>query len=520
MVFKPERIGMFLEFLKKQVSLKIAFFSSGLLAFVAILFTLLVAYMEPSIAQGHAVGFFVLFSLFFICLQTTLVIISSNLFIGRPLNKLMHSMQRVKEGRLDERCPVASDDEIGELSEGFNDMVQGLGQVNESRKQIQQRLIKAEENLKYKLELEAKARIIERMNSELTGAFNDVSLLYTVSQYLNSILEFEELVSKVQKIFNEKFYCDAFGFYLFSSVDQKLKLVAHKKLKQGDALLGKSLVMESGSVSQKTIKRKRSFYINDLTLNTGIQLAAVEEGLRGAVFSVPLIVRDEIIGLLTVCRKNKNSFSPTDRQSLDSIASQMAVAYDRSELYTQTKEMSVRDELTGVYNRRHFHQVLRHEIKRAERFDRDVSLLMIDMDHFKTFNDTYGHLKGDEILKCLTKLLEENVREVDLIARFGGEEFVIILPSTSLKDAIQVANKLRKIVRSQLKRLMKDGEQLRIGQHNDLTVSIGVSSYPAVAMTPKDLINTADMALYRAKKDGRDLVRHYADPVVMKDMLA
>ncbi|MDO8518802.1 MAG: GGDEF domain-containing protein, partial [Deltaproteobacteria bacterium] len=181
---------------------------------------------------------------------------------------------------------------------------------------------------------------------------------------------------------------------------------------------------------------------------------------------------------------------------------QVAIAYSRTMLYMKTKELSVTDDLTGVFNRRHFQQVLRMEWKRASRFERPLSLLMIDADHFKSFNDRFGHLVGDKILKQLAQLLLRNVREVDAVARFGGEEFVVVLADTELKDAVAVAEKLRKLVET--------GEDLPDGVDFDgLTVSIGVSSYPEMADSEEELINTADLALYQAKGTGRNRVKGY-----------
>lgn len=171
-------------------------------------------------------------------------------------------------------------------------------------------------------------------------------------------------------------------------------------------------------------------------------------------------------------------------------------------------ELSVRDELTGVYNRRHFQQMLNIEIKRAERAQRNVSLLMIDVDRFKQFNDTYGHVKGDELLTRLTVLLQSHLREGDLLARYGGEEFVVMLTDATLRDATKVAEKLKLLVQSELRIDISDRRFCRIGR-TQITVSVGVSSYPLCAANQKGLIETADIAMYQAKRDGRNLCRCY-----------
>lgn len=309
--------------------------------------------------------------------------------------------------------------------------------------------------LKYRLELRRKTHIIEKMNHKLTEAFHSISLLYTVSQYLSAVLDVEGVISSVQKIFTHQFQCDYFSLHLVSEQTSKLELVAE----QGQSR---------------------------------------EAGEPNSLISVPLMLLGEMIGVLAVSRHDKDSLTLTDRQSLESIASQIAVAYDRARLYSKSKELAIRDDLTGLYNRRHFYQMLDGELKRARRVGRHVSLLMIDADRFKKFNDDFGHLKGDECLKGMANLLKSNLREGDLLARFGGEEFVVMLTDADLNQSFQVAEKLRTLVQDELEITIPGQDMARA------TVSIGVSSYPDCAGNLHDLIDTADMALYQAKDGGRN----------------
>lgn len=237
-----------------------------------------------------------------------------------------------------------------------------------------------------------------------------------------------------------------------------------------------------------------SLHISDFSLEIPTRVVSAGK-MDSLTTELRLIAADETIGLLKVG-------AYPNRQLLESVVNQMAIAISRSKLYMKTKELSVTDELTGVFNRRHFGQALRLEWKRASRFDRPISLLMIDADHFKSFNDRFGHLMGDKILKELAQLFLRNVREVDTVARFGGEEFVIVLADTDLKDALTVAEKLRGLIET--------GNDLPDGKDFEgLTVSIGVSSYPEMADSEEELINTADLALYQAKESGRNKVIGY-----------
>lgn len=500
-----------MNFIRKHVGLKIAVLTVSATLVVDILAGLVLRQMNMSLPAQNLLGVFTLFSLFFFFFQLVLIVLLVNLFITRPLQRLYHGMQKVEAGNLLVECESESSDEFGEMSTSFNKMVKGLREMNETRKRIEQRLIKTEESLKYKVALEEKAKIIERMNSELTDAFNNVALLYTVSQYLNSVLDVKELSQSVQKIFEERFKCDQYALYFLNSPEDDLLLSCHKGFQVKNA--ADTHIRIGEGIAGKVAEHARTFYYEDVhkAVLDDVGPAELEKQIQGAVFSLPLQVRGTLIGVLSVVRATDVGFTPTDRQSLYSIASQIAVAYDRCKLYTRTKELAVRDELTGIYNRRHFQQMLELEFKRAERYKRHISLLMIDVDHFKKFNDTFGHLKGDELLKQMAKLLRKNLREIDVLARYGGEEFVVMLADTSLSDGINVANKLRELVKNQLKSeampaLVAAGPA---PQPFSISISVGVSAFPECATTPEELLNSADMALYVAKRNGRNQVYAY-----------
>src|SRR5262249_20204166 len=152
------------------------------------------------------------------------------------------------------------------------------------------------------------------------------------------------------------------------------------------------------------------------------------------------------LGAINFSRAEVDGFSTRDIRLLTTVAGQVAIALENARLYAKTKELTLIDELTRVYNRRHFQKILEMEFKRAKRFRRPLSLLMIDVDHFKEFNDTFGHLEGDHVLTDLAAVLADNLREVDTVARYGGEEFSVILPNTGLEDASGVAVKLKILV--------------------------------------------------------------------------
>ncbi|MGQ9558965.1 MAG: diguanylate cyclase [Candidatus Oleimicrobiaceae bacterium] len=170
------------------------------------------------------------------------------------------------------------------------------------------------------------------------------------------------------------------------------------------------------------------------------------------------------------------------------------------EAQAQLREMAITDGLTGLYNYRYFKEQLSHEVDRAARHQECFSLIMLDIDHFKHYNDTHGHLAGDEVLKALARLLRDNVRKIDVAARYGGEEFALILVQTPKQASGVVARKLQALVEEFPFAHREEQPQGR------LTISMGVATYPEDANSAEELIAVADRRLYRAKAEGRNRV--------------
>ncbi len=172
---------------------------------------------------------------------------------------------------------------------------------------------------------------------------------------------------------------------------------------------------------------------------------------------------------------------------------------------TELEKLSITDGLTGLYNRRHFEERLHHEFQRSQRYSDPVSLIMLDLDHFKHVNDRYGHPCGDEVLRETGRLIRESIREPDICARYGGEEFAVILPKTHLQGALAVAQR----VFSRLSKKRYSVEAPDSGQQEELrvTASLGIAFYPSKDVTgPEQLLKFADEALYRAKSEGRNAI--------------
>ena len=204
-------------------------------------------------------------------------------------------------------------------------------------------------------------------------------------------------------------------------------------------------------------------------------------------------------GFFLVSRSLPPPLTQGDLKFIDTLTGTVLTIIENYLLYSKLSQLAVTDGLTGLYNHRHFQGLLKHELARASRYAYPVGLLLLDIDHFKIFNDTYGHQVGDEVLKAVANTINRNVRSTDAVARYGGEEMTIILPHTTLDSAGYVAEKIRSAIENL--KLQVEGKVVKI------TVSIGVAAFPDSAGEQSQLIQEADSALYKAKENGRNQVQ-------------
>jgi diguanylate cyclase (GGDEF)-like protein len=218
---------------------------------------------------------------------------------------------------------------------------------------------------------------------------------------------------------------------------------------------------------------------------------------------VPIQSKGHPIGLLVV----ETASASVDRDQRDfllTLANQSGLAIENANLYAKTLQLSITDGLTGIFNYRHFCERLEIELARSRRYRVPLCLLLIDIDRFKSFNDRYGHLLGDEVLKTVAKLLQSNTRDVDVVARYGGEEFVVILQEIGEPEVFAYAERIREAVAATT---VPCGDQGNLG----VTVSIGVAVTPGGELSPEDFIRRADQALYSSKETGRNRVSLWSE---------
>lgn len=220
---------------------------------------------------------------------------------------------------------------------------------------------------------------------------------------------------------------------------------------------------------------------------------------------VPILVKGKVMGYINVESILPHQYNKNHGRQLLAFADQAAVAIENSRLFEQLGQMAMVDTLTGLYNRRHFYELGEIEIERARRYSSPLSLLLLDLDHFKNINDTYGHETGDRMLQEVSNVIGSTLRKIDIPGRLGGEEFVVLLPETNQTNGWIVAERLRVAI-SKLQILIDDGNAIAI------TASFGLSSLEDSHQNLQSLITSADSAMYKAKDNGRNRVEIARQP--------
>jgi diguanylate cyclase (GGDEF)-like protein/PAS domain S-box-containing protein len=245
------------------------------------------------------------------------------------------------------------------------------------------------------------------------------------------------------------------------------------------------------------LRRSRPHLVSDT--RSGVTCAHLTEPLPASTFCAPLIAQGEVVGLLHLSAAFAGGLGETQQRLALAVAEQIELTVTNLMLREILRDQSIRDPLTGLFNRRYLTETLERELARARREQTPLSVMMLDIDHFKRFNDQYGHDAGDVLLQALSAFLQVQVREGDVVCRYGGEEFTLILPGASLEVTRQRAEHLRN--GAKFLQVWHAGQSL-----GPISVSLGVATFPDHAANGETLLRMADAALYRAKTMGRDRV--------------
>jgi diguanylate cyclase (GGDEF)-like protein/PAS domain S-box-containing protein len=364
-------------------------------------------------------------------------------FVHKPVQELRNAMVRAEAGNADVLLAAGGDDELSELKRGFVSMLKRINALHRTNIENEKDLARSQEVMRYRTELQT---MFDTMPDGVLLFDTHMNIVQSNPRALELLPGLKPVAEHISSDIVKKESCPHHG-------------------------------LEEAIARNEVIEHQCSIKLADGTERHVHSICApIKEG--GQIFYVVEVIRD-------ITERVR-----TERELEEKTAELLAANRLLSRI-------AITDSLTEVYNRRHFDELLFKEVKRYNRRKySSLSLMMIDIDHFKELNDRYGHVAGDTVLREIAKLIRENVRDTDTVARFGGEEFVVVMPDTHLDGASYRAEALRKII--------ENGNFPGYNAPITTTVSIGVAAYSSGL--PMDLIHMADQALYQAKHSGRNMV--------------
>ena len=332
---------------------------------------------------------------------------------------------------------------------------------------------------------------LEEANKKLTGSVAEFYTLQQINRAISSIFDVRELLKFVNDVIIGVMGVSNSTVLLYDEKKGGFELIATSIAKSEEIDAIKNNI--NGGMLIK-------IFDSGMPLVENYMVSGEYEFIMGrdvnSFICMPLTTKSRKFGLVLIEHKYANAFDERDVRLVEIIGKQVGIALENAELYQRLQETATVDCLTGVYNRLYFQEMLEKEFKNAALGGYSLSLAIFDVDYFKRFNDTFGHLFGDKVLKYITRLVKENLDKGGIIARFGGEEFVVLFPETDLMQAYEKVEEFRKMIADAV---IKDETVTA-----SVTVSFGVSSYPECAGSETELVRTADDALYAAKASGRN----------------
>lgn len=260
-----------------------------------------------------------------------------------------------------------------------------------------------------------------------------------------------------------------------------------------------SVLKKPDTFDKWVFNKVQPLQVSDITKDFRFDYQQSKEVLQfNSLIMVPLVIQRRIIGILRLNSKERETYTADDLRLLDFISDLASAAINNTSLYIQTQELAIRDSLTGLYLHRFFKERLAEEFNRCKNEKKSLSILMLDIDHFKDYNDKYGHAAGDKVLKGITDIIRQNMPGTNILARYGGEEFVALLPGEEKEKAEIVAERIRRDIESTPFILRR--------KETKITVSAGAASFPIDAFNEEELLKRVDFLLYKAKKEGRNKV--------------
>jgi diguanylate cyclase (GGDEF)-like protein len=372
-----------------------------------------------------------------------------------------------------------------------------LGKINRLYEDAQERIALSLQVTNLEQKLDEKSRALQVAERAVRRKVYDLHNLVEASNEIYSILNFRQLInSALLTIIGQLGIQSSFAMMYDAS-----KHVFNKNFQKGiqEAEIQTLTFSIESEIARYFVKHPAPVYVDDI--KGGRALQAFVSKLKKVKISViaPILYSERLHGVIGVGEKLYGSkFEQTDFELFHVLINIISISIENATHYEEVKNLSLTDAMTNLHNYRYFSIRLKEELNRARRNKTKVSLLILDIDHFKNYNDTLGHQTGDEALRTLGRVLKSTVRDEDVVSRYGGEEFCIILPGISKKGILTLGERVRRII--ELHKFYKETVQ----PGGRMTVSLGGATYPDDAKNPDDLVQRADQALYKAKNYGRN----------------
>lgn len=438
----------------------------------------LIGRLRENVVEFLIIGFVVLL---------VVMAVATDRLVASPISRIIDAIRDVGAGDFSKPFEIRGHDEIAVLQEAFDHMRTDLAQF----------VMDLEARDSHIEELYSLRQNLQSINRSLNRRILELTLINKIGAVVNSVLEPRELFQVVTETIHENLEVDGFSMLIWNEETDSLEVKAYSG-NYPEAAAG-AVIRRGEGIAGRTVQTGRPRLIADVREEPEyVQFGGLHPDAR-SLLVVPLLVHDKVIGVLHVTRSEVGAFTPYDLAFFSAMANQLAIAVDNARLYEYQRERATTDALTSLCNHGCFQSQLDEEISRVRRYDHSMSLLMLDIDKFKSFNDQFGHQAGDEVLRAVAAVLRSHTRDVDTVARYGGEEFAVILPETPLENARIVAERIRASVEDARVSIPDQPEPLRV------TISIGATLYKYTD-SKNEFIDRADQALYQAKDQGRNRI--------------
>ncbi|MBT6345740.1 MAG: GGDEF domain-containing protein [Nitrospina sp.] len=342
-------------------------------------------------------------------------------------------------------------------------------------------------------ESETVRSLLKKQNTLLGDSLESLDRLIYLQKSIN-LLSLQEIykvmVEKLPFILSIQY----FSFFIFDKNRRRLSLASHN---HPDLEEGYSLYQNDSPIMKEAMASGRYIFEQDFSVSRYFR------GRKNPLFScnffvtIPLMIENEIIGVLNLNDNENGLYNVGDLDFALNVSEFVALSISNAMLFERAEKLSITDGLTGLDNHQQMQTVLKNEVIRCKRYNSTLTVIIMDIDHFKQVNDTYGHQKGDEILLEFSTIMKKFCRSNDLAARYGGEEFFLVLPETPIGGALHIAERIREEMASQ--KFQSKGKDFHV------TVSCGIAEFDTARMqSAADLIKVSDLALYKAKNEGRN----------------